>query len=55
MVDDSVRPRFDNDPEWPWVMNPPSKPQLIDDQTIGRFDWYGTVSGVSVTKPCMPP
>ena len=28
MVDDSVRPRLDNDPVWPWVMDPPSLPQV---------------------------
>jgi hypothetical protein len=41
LVDDTVRPRFDNDPEWPWVMSPPSLPQQDPSGSlILRFDWY---------------
>ncbi len=41
IVDDTLRPRFDNDPEWPWVMSPPSRPYIHEPtNTLSRVDWY---------------
>ncbi len=45
VVDDTPRPRFDADPEWPWVMSPPSRPYQALDAHLGvnvtlRQDWY---------------
>ncbi len=40
VVDDTVRPRFDSDAEWPWVLDPPSLPATLDNVTAMRLDWY---------------
>ena len=53
LIDDSQRPRFDDDPVWPWVTEPPSRPTTgtassVDPTTgdavpvtvVLRQDWY---------------
>jgi hypothetical protein len=44
LLDDTQRPRFDSDTEWPWVMSPPSQPSYtLDDKgnvaQVLRQDW----------------
>jgi hypothetical protein len=44
LVDDTQRPRFDTDPEWPWVTDPPSRPAFTfaPDGSVAevlRQDW----------------
>jgi hypothetical protein len=63
LLDDTQRPRFDDDPVWPWVVSPPSRPSTGPEVvTVGvnahtattssvlRCDWYLFAHGLEFPK-----
>ena len=53
LVDDTPRPRFDDDPDWPWVQDPPSRPYRSPTGTHARLDWYLFAHGCVAVYLCI--